>query len=81
MRFSDIDLEDARSSMLEIRSVLLEAGKMDSRTEPIPFSGRSPRLDVLNLATYLGDLVGRAASSTNCEPDLIVERTIERLAS
>jgi hypothetical protein len=80
MRFSGINLDDARSTMLEIRSVLLEAGDMDSRTEPIPFFGRSPRLDVLNLATYLGHLVDRAASSANSEPGLIVERTIERLA-
>jgi hypothetical protein len=81
MRFSGTNLEDARSTMMHIRSVLLEAGEMDSRTEPIPFSGQSPQLDVLNLATYLGHLVDRAASSAKSEPALIVERTIERLAS
>jgi hypothetical protein len=81
MRFSATTLDDARSTMLHIRSVLLEAGEMDSHSEPIPFSGRSPRLDMLNLAAYLGNLVERAAWSAQCDPEVIVERTIERLAA
>jgi hypothetical protein len=81
MRFSATTLDDARSTMLRIRLVLLEAGEMDTRSEPIPFSGRSPRLDMLNLAGYLGNLVERAAWSARCDPGVIVERTIERLAN
>jgi hypothetical protein len=80
MRFYDTDFNEARSTMLHIRSVLLEAARMDSRTEPIPFCGRSPRLDMLNLASYLGNLVDRAASSARCDAGVIVERTIERLS-
>src|ERR1700676_4008639 len=81
IRFGAISLDDARSTLLHLRSVLLEAGEMDSGSEPIPFFGRSPRLDMLNLAAYLGNLVGRAAWSAQCDPQVIVERTIERLAA
>lgn len=80
IRLGDINLDDARSTLLHIRSVLLEAGRMDSCTEPIPIWGRSPRLDVLSLASYLGTLVARAASSARCDPGEIIERSIERLS-
>ena len=81
MRLGRADLDEARSTMLRLRSALLEAGSMDSRTEPVPFCGRSPRLDMLSLASYLGNLVDRAATSAQCDPEAIVERTIERLSA
>jgi hypothetical protein len=76
-----VDFETARGQMLKVRDALLEAGEMDTRSEPIPLSGRSPRLDTLHLATYLGTLVERAASCADCEPQQIVERAIEQLAA
>ncbi len=42
--------------------------------------GTLPRLDVLSLASYLGTLVARAASSARCDPGEIIERSIERLS-
>jgi len=79
MRFNDMDLEGARSALLEVRQTLLGVGGIDPVTEPIPFSGRSPRLDALNLAAYLGNLVERAAVSAQCRPDAIVEQAIQVL--
>jgi hypothetical protein len=81
MRLGGVDLESARGQMLVIRDALLEAGEMDTSSEPIPLSGRSPRLDTLHLATYLGTLVERAANCADCEPSQIVERAIEQLAA
>jgi len=68
MRLGQTDLDEARATMLHLRAALLEAGRMDAHTEPVPFSGRSPRLDMLGLASYLGNLVDRAASSAQCDP-------------
>jgi hypothetical protein len=76
MRFSGTDLEGARSDMLAVRAALLEAADMDVSTEPVPFTGQSPRVAVLNLASYLGDLVARAAASAECEPSHIVDQAI-----
>ncbi len=63
-----------------MRGAVLEAGRMDSATEPVPFVGRSPHLDLLNWAVYLGNLISRAAHAADCEPKSIAERAVERLA-
>jgi hypothetical protein len=81
MRLGGVDLASARGQMMRIRDAVLEAGEMDTTSEPIPLSGRSPRLDTLHLASYLGTLVERAASCADCEPSQIVERAIEQLAA
>ena len=79
MHFNDVDFEEARQALLTARRVLLGVGGIDPLTEPVPFSGRSPRLDTLNLAAYLANLIERAAATTQSRPDAIVERTVEGL--
>jgi hypothetical protein len=79
MHFNDVDFEEARHALLTARRILLGVGGIDPLTEPVPFSGRSPRLDTLNLAAYLANLIERAAASTQCGPEAIVERTIQGL--
>ncbi len=79
MRFDDVDFDEARRALLTARRILLGVGKLDPLSEPIPFSGRSPRLDTLNLAAYLGSLVERAAASAHCPPGALVEQAIRRL--
>ena len=76
LRLSGTGLEDAHFLMLEIRRAVLEAADMDATTEPVPLCGRSQRLDVLNLAVYLGNLIDRAGSWAGCGPEVIVERAI-----
>jgi hypothetical protein len=76
---SGTELEEARATMLEIRALLLEVGGMDRRTEPVPLFGRSDRVDVLLLASYLGDLVLRAAATARCDPQEIIDRVVTRL--
>ena len=46
----------------DIRDLIIEACGLDPATEPVPFVGRSPRNDVLNLVGYVGDLLRRAAA-------------------
>ena len=53
LRTSGTSLLQARSSLLEIRGVILEVCALDSATEPVPLVGRSPRSDVINLVGYL----------------------------
>ena len=51
---------------------------MDAATEPIPLGGRSARLDLLNLVSYLGDLLDRAAAHRGCDRDTIVAQALDR---
>ena len=46
LRTSGTSLLEARSSLLEIRRVILEVCGLDPATEPVPLVGRSPRSDV-----------------------------------
>ncbi len=78
MRLTGIDLSDAPGRLWAIRQALLEAGQMDVATEPVPMSGRSPRLDLLNLVAYLGDLVDRAAAHRRCDRDALIAEALER---
>jgi hypothetical protein len=61
LRRSGTSLMEARGTLLEIRRVILEVCELDPATEPVPLVGRSPRLDVVNLVAYIGDLLRRAA--------------------
>jgi hypothetical protein len=72
-------LEDAVGVMLAMRTALIKASGLDSTAEPVPFWGADPRLDVLNLATYLRGLIGRAAREAQCGPDAIVGRALQLL--
>jgi hypothetical protein len=78
MRASGTDVEDAVDQMWRIRQAVLEVGQMDPDIEPIPFVGSSPRLDLLNLAIYLGNLVERAVATRGCDRDIIVVEALDR---
>ena len=79
MSFSGTGAEDASTEMHAIRRAVLEVSRLDAGTEAVPFRGRSARSDVLNLAVYLRDLIERAARSTGCEPEALIEQAIARL--
>jgi hypothetical protein len=81
MRQGAVDLAAAQTAMESLREAILTAADMDSGSEPIPFTGRSARADLLSWAVYLANLVHRAASSTRCDTGLIVERTIRHMAA
>jgi hypothetical protein len=78
MRASGTDFDDALDQMWRIRQAVLEAGGMDPDIEPIPLVGSSSRLDLLNLAIYLGNLVERAAATRGCDRDTIVVEALDR---
>lgn len=78
LQMSDIEVGDAIARMWAVRQAILEASEMDPAAEPIPFGGRCERLDLLNMAIYLGNLVGRAATLNDCDPDAIVARAMVR---
>ena len=54
--------------MLQLRRALIMAGDLDPATEPVPLIGLSEHADLINLVTYVCDLVRRAASSARCDP-------------
>jgi hypothetical protein len=70
---------EARGTLLEIRGVILEVCGLDPATEPVPFVGRSPRLDVVNLVAYIGDLLRRATTVAGCSIGTVAERVIAEL--
>ena len=71
--------EDARAAILDLRTVILEVSGLDARTEPFPLIGRSAERDLVNLASYLGSLVQRAASARGWSPEDLVEQAVEQL--
>ena len=58
---SDVDLDQARDGLLELRSGLLEASGLDRDSEPVPLLGGDRRTSVLSLTVYLDGLVERGA--------------------
>jgi hypothetical protein len=79
LRRSGASLLEARDRLLEARAAILEACGLDSATEPVPLVGRSPCLDVVNLALYVGDLLQRAAAVTGWSVQVAARRAIALL--
>jgi hypothetical protein len=73
MRQCDIGVEGATATMLVLRHILIDVADFDPRREPVPFHGRSPELDLVNLAAYLGGLVARASAAAQCTPGVLAE--------
>jgi len=69
-------LDQAVPTMLAMRDALIEASGLSIATEPVPFWGVKPRVDVLNLAVYLRGLITRAAVEAKCGVEDMVERAL-----
>jgi hypothetical protein len=79
LRTSQTSLIEARSSLLEIRRVILEVCGIDPSTEPFPMVGRSPRSDVVSLVGYLSDLLRRASASLARGVETVIEAVVAEL--
>ena len=73
MRECGIAIEDASDVIMALRGILIEVAGFDPRREPIPFVGRSPELDLVNLTGYLGGLLVRASVAAQCSPGVVAE--------
>jgi hypothetical protein len=79
LRTSGTSLITARSSLLEIREVILDVCGLDPATEPVPLVGRSPRSDVLSLVAYISELLRRVAAGTGRGVGAVVEDVVSEL--
>ena len=79
LRTSGTSLMAARSSLLEIRRVILEVCELDPATEPVPLVGRSPRSDVVNLVGYISELLRRASAGAGRGVGAVVEAVVAEL--
>ena len=79
LRRSGTSLLGARATLLKVRRLIIEAGGLDGATEPVPLVGRSPRLDVINLVAYVGDLLHRASCEAGCTVRSVVDRVVAGL--
>ena len=79
LRTSGTSLLQARSSLLQVRQVILEVCALDPATEPVPLVGRSPRSDVVNLVGYISELLRRASARTGRAVYLVVEAVVAEL--
>ena len=79
LRTSGTSLLQARSSLLEIRRVILEVCDLDPATEPVPLVGRSPRSDVVNLVGYISELLRRASAGMGRGVAAVVEAVVAEL--
>jgi hypothetical protein len=76
---SGTSLLEARSSLLDIRRVILEVCDLDPSTEPFPMVGRSPRSDVLNLVGYISELLRRASAGMGHGLHAVIQRVVAEL--
>ncbi|HEX4433541.1 MAG TPA: hypothetical protein VH012_01850 [Acidimicrobiales bacterium] len=79
LRTSGTSLLEARSSLLEIRRVILEVCELDPSTEPFPMVGRSPRSDVVTLVGYISDLLRRASAGLGQGVEAVVRSVVAEL--
>ncbi len=79
LRRSGTSVLDARTDLVALRRVVLEACGVDPAYEPVPLVGRSPRSDVLTLATYLSDLLRRVAGAKGRGLPAVVAQVIAAL--
>jgi hypothetical protein len=79
MRSHATTLEEARGLLLVIRRRILETAGLDEATEPVPFVGRSPRLDVIMLISYVAALLRRAAAGSGCSAASLAARVAAAL--
>jgi hypothetical protein len=75
---SATSVDDARSALIGLRSLIIEVSGLDPKTEPFPLIGRSAQSDLILLAAYLGALVSRAASFCGSDAEAIVEQAVSR---
>ncbi len=78
---SGAGLEDAVEAMFEVRELIIEVAGLDPRTEPVPLVGRSLAADLLMLASYMDDLLVRAARFADCDPEVLAAQVVERQGS
>jgi hypothetical protein len=79
LRTSETSLMEARSSLLQIRQVILEVCGMELSTEPFPMVGRSPRSDVVNLVGYISELLRRASAGLGRGVETVIEAVVAEL--
>ncbi len=79
LRTSGTSLLEARSSLLEIRRLILDVSGLDPAIEPFPMVGRSPRSDVVNLVGYISELLRRASVGHGRGIEAVVEAVVARL--
>jgi hypothetical protein len=79
LRTSGTSLLEARSSLLEIRRVILDVCGLDPSTEPFPMVGRSPRSDVVTLVGYISELLRRASAGLGRGVEAVVQAVVAEL--
>jgi hypothetical protein len=79
LRTSGTPLLQARGRLLYVRELIIEVCELDAATEPVPLVGRSPRADVLNLVSYVGDLLRRAAAASGHSAHQVAALVIDAL--
>ena len=79
LRTSGTPLLEARGRLLFVRELIIMVGGLDPATEPVLLVGRSPRADVLNLVSYVGDLLRRAAAASGQSVPLVAARVVDEL--
>ena len=79
LRTSGTSLLEARSSLLEIRRLILAVCGLDPSTEPVPMVGRSLRSDVVNLVGYISELLRRASARSGRGVESTVQAVVAEL--
>jgi hypothetical protein len=79
MRLAGVGTAEATGALWALRAAVLTAAGLDRDQEPVPLTGHGPRQDTLTLASYLADLLTRAARPGGADHRALVARATDRL--
>jgi hypothetical protein len=79
LRRTGTSLAGAVGELLAVRRAVLEVSDLDASTELVPLVGRSPRSDVLVLATYVSDLLERAMAVSGLPTRVLLAQVVAAL--
>jgi len=81
MARSDVGPSDVVDALMVLRDAMVEAGALDAASEPVPLIVGEPAVAALSLASYLRQLLDRAAAHTGAGRDEVAERALALVRS
>lgn len=79
IRSSGIGALTACSSLLRLRSALLDVSGLDSAIEPVPLLAGDVRSALIGLSIYVHSLISRAANHSRRAPSALIEEALQVL--